>query len=770
MSLISRLTGKPPPATDAPAAGEPEAPEETPRPDPAERAREEEASVSQAIAAGDMVTVGRWVIEGCSTRVRQMAAHAVTDLDQLRELLRATRGGKDKNVHRILAAKRDELLAVMRSEQQIAADLEATAADIAQHSERPYGALYAAALSELEARWSPLEPHATPELRETVARHLARAREVVDRHDRELEAEAERRRAAAVAAEQARREREAETLAAEAAASEAAAEQARAREAERQAAEAKHHADTAAVREMIGLLRQAQSALDHGGTARAARLRDTIGEKLPQAPALPPWFAGQLHALDARIEELKDWNTFRAAPKRAELIERMQSLIGADMSPEQLARQIRHLRDEWRTLNRGATDDATPEWKAFDEVANRAYEPCRVHFAKQAEQRRENQAQREAIIERLTAFAAQQAGEDVDLRSVQQVLTEARNEWQKYAPVEQNVVKSLQARFHAVLDELRGRLDGVYDRNVEAKRAIIARAAGLVTLEDTRRAMDEAKGLQREWKNAGPVPHRQDKALWEEFRRHCDAVFQKSAQQFAAHGAALEAGQSRAVGLCEELERLAGSAGEELEAGAKRLTELRHEFESLELPRGAARDLRRRFFEAGDRAFEAAGRRRADAARRVWTDLFAAGAQVHAYALAAIQGQAPADCEALRDAAASAVAGIAHAPKAARTALEQQLAMIAEGKVSADFDANESALRMLCIRAELAVGRPTPAEDAERRREYQIQRLAASMGGGERPTPTDLDALALEWFAAGPVEAATYDALHTRFLRCRGPG
>ena len=62
--------------------------------------------------------------------------------------------------------------------------------------------------------------------------------------------------------------------------------------------------------------------------------------------------------------------------------------------------------------------------------------------------------------------------------------------------------------------------------------------------------------------------------------------------------------------------------------------------------------------------------------------------------------------------------------------------------------ANEAALRLLCIRAELLSGAPTPPEELELRREYQMRRLVESMGHGERVTPAALDDLALEWIAA----------------------
>jgi hypothetical protein len=768
MSLLSRLFGRSPPAAVAPPVSEPDVATGAPPPaDIAARAQDEEASLSQAIATGDMATIGKWVLEGSSTRIRQRAARSVTDPDQLRELIPATRHGKDKNVHRILTSRRDELLAEIRRSQQLQADLDESAAAIARHSERPYDASYPMTLERLETRWSTLASQANPDLQGEVAQCLQHAHEVVAHHRQALEAEAERQRSAAVAAAAAQRQRELEAQAAAA----AAAEQTQMREAERlamrEAEQAQRAADEARTHDILGLLRQARAALDHGGTARAARLRAAITEKLAEAPALPAWFARQLEQVDSRLAELQDWKTFRVVPKRAELVQRMQSLVGADLAPEELAHQIRQLRDEWRTLNRGAGEDPADERQQFQEAADRAYEPCREHFARQAELRKENQERREALIDRLTAFAAEQAGEHPNWRAINQAIVESRREWRQYAPVDQAIVKPLQARFHALVDELQARLDAEYARNVQAKRDLIARTAELLNLEDTRKAIDEAKNLQRSWKSVGIVPWNLDNVLWDEFRQQCDAVFQRSTQEAAAYAATLEANQALATGVCEELERIAGLADESVLPAVPQLDELCAKFESLDLPRASARALQQRFSLATDRCAEAVRRQRATAARRGWTDGFAAAAQVREYALATVQGRLPTECEALRAAAASAIANLAHAPKAMRIILEQRLAAVASGAVNPDLAANEAALRLLCIRAELISGAPTPPEEQELRRDYQMRRLVESMGRGESVTPAALDDLALEWIAIGPVEPAVHDALLARFERCR---
>ncbi len=783
MSFLSRLLGKTPPAESAAQAPLPESKELPPQPDPATRLAEEEATLAQALAAADMAAVGRWVLEGSSTRVRQTAAAAIEDMDQLHELIRATRHGKDKAVYRILTSKRDERLAEVRRAEQQQADLALVAAAVARHARLPHSSTYAATLAQLEARWHSLEQHAGGDLQTEVKAQLAKAQQVVQDHLRavEAQAEAERERAAALARKAAERQQELEARAAAAvaadedhasveatpAAAPVAADPVDAGESGELATQSGDEAEAVRRRDLVGLLRRAQAVLARGGTARAARLRDELKEKLTEAPALPPWFERQLQQLEARLEELQDWKTFRVEPKRAELVHRMQGLIGADLSPEELARHVRRLRDEWRTLNRGAGDEPGPEWQQFQEAADRAYEPCREHFARQAEVRRENQAKREALLERLAALVTEQDRESPDWRAVQRVLSEARTEWRRYAPVEQSVVKPLQERFHALLKPLQARLDDEYDRNVQVRRELIARAAELLKLEDTRQAMQDAKSLQQEWKAAGPVRRKQSDALWEEFRSHCDAVFQRNSQEAAAYSAALEANVASARALCEELEALAGHVDEEISLAPQRLEQIRDEFAALELPRGVARELRRRIADADDRCRDALRRQRKAAARRSWTEVFAVSAQVRACAFAVLAGRSAEELAAMQDAVAATLAGLEHAPKDVCTILEQQITAVAARSFSEDLAANEAALRLLCVRSELASGMPTPPEDEELRRDYQMQRLVESMGQGQRPAPAELGELAREWLAVGPVEPAVHEALLARFQRCQ---
>ncbi len=153
---------------------------------------------------------------------------------------------------------------------------------------------------------------------------------------------------------------------------------------ERKAWAEKKEAESLAFRQIGGLIRKAQSALSEGSTGRAAGLRRAIDEKLVISPPLPPHLAASLQLLDKTLTELKDWKSFSVAPKRVELMEEMESLIGATIEPVALADRIKSLQEEWRTLSKGAGENGEADWPRFQEESKKAYQPCRKSFEDQS--------------------------------------------------------------------------------------------------------------------------------------------------------------------------------------------------------------------------------------------------------------------------------------------------------------------------------------------------------------------------------------------------
>jgi hypothetical protein len=785
VKLFSRLFGKP--ASTAPALGE-----ETPkiksspgagalavaavRPSPdeetlhqlTEASRATNGNLSQALASiHDPAEVARLVVEGSTSRLRQLAAEAVAEPAQLRLLLKQVRH-RDKSVYKIIKQKCDALNAAERSTAAQAAEVEALCASLETHSHRTPDAQYAAALERLILRWTALTSRPDPALEARAARAIARSRDLITADLREAA-----ERAARQAEERTAREAQARVLEAarETARLQAVADAQRssdaaaAREAEAAARDALRQAEQDVVRRIGGLVRKAKAELGLGQTQRAAGLRRAIEAKMPVAPPLPGHLTRQLAELDEQLTDLRQWKEHAVAPKRLELIAEMESLIGAVESPVLLAGRIKALRQQWRTIGKGIMSEAPEDAERFNRAAEAAYQPCREYFEAQSRLRRENLEHRKAVLERLSAFAAAQSSDLPDWRLIARVLRDAPQEWRRYLPVERDANRVLQADFDETLGRLQARLDAWHERNVMEKQSLVTRARHLL-LTDGREAIEAMKRLQMLWKQTGAAPREQEQSLWNEFREVCDAVYQKRQQAFADYCAGLEAAKTKAVGLCEAAEQAAALSGPELLATRDAVGELRAAFAALdEMPRADSRGLQERFRNALARWDEAVGKERAQEAERSLMGLFEAGRHIQAYAWAVARQADAAEQIMLKHAAESYMSSVRHWPKGGLQ-LAQQALVDAESALDADLQANEKTLRLLCIRGEILGEIETPAEDEALRRDHQVRRLMQGMGQGRHVQDADPEALVCEWVRVGAVASPAREALSARFLRC----
>ena len=771
MKLLSRLFGNAPAPPPPPAAAASPI-EPVPAIDPTEHERLLRAIVSGSMAPAELVRVA---VEGPTTGVRQAAAAAIDDPTMWHDLLPRLRG-KDKAAYKLIKQRIDTLLAEQRDVEHAAEDAAALCASLEQHSTRTHDALYAATLSALTVRWQALPVTLDAGVRQRAHEALECCLENIAAHDREVARlavlrEADEARASAQAAEllalrQAMADQAAEQAAAEARA-QVAAEAARAADA--QALADRRAAKAQAQAEIVSLIRLSGAALHRGDTRKAARFRQAIEAALPGVPSLPPHLARNLEQLDARLNELRQWKDYVAAPKRIELIEEMEALVGADEAPEALAEHIRALRQEWRTINQGIAVDVPTETERFEQAFKAAFQPCQAYFAGQAAIRRANLDSRKQVLERVLAVEAGLDAEQPDHALIARALREAPRDWRSHAPVDRDANRPVEAGFHRALDRLRARLTAWHARNAADKQSLIAQAQQLATTADSALAVDEVKRLQARWKTSGPVPHAQSQALWEEFRALCNAVYERRQQEFAQQSAALELAKVQAMALCGQMDQASLEPAASRQSGQAQLREWQAVFDAIgALPRAEARGLRERFQRSKSRYEVLLDGLEQRAAEAVETNVVAAARHVRAYQRAVIECATSAELKALREAADAFIAGVPRWPnKGTMQALRQSLAQTDSAEfATADDAARELALRTLCVHAEILGAAATPPEDAGLRREHEMQLLRQGLGQARRVDNRDWDAMRLQWLGIGAVAPAVHDELERRFVQC----
>lgn len=464
-------------------------------------------------------------------------------------------------------------------------------------------------------------------------------------------------------------------------------------------------------------LKALSKAVDDGHLREAGKLATRIQNALrqiedQQSQALQREF----RALIGRLQEMRDWAGFATHPKKEALVAAMEALVGADIAADVLADKIHNLQEEWKAL--GAVPGDNDLWTRFKEAGDKAFEPCRAYFAEIADLRERNVQLREQLISELNTYETGMNWAEADWKVVQKTLDTARQTFRDYSPVERNAHKDTQTRFGEVCDRIYGHLKAEYDSNLAAKSAIVAQAEALAAAEDLSNAANQVKELQAAWKTIGVTPRGPDQKLWQQFRKHCDAVFARLNASRDARRAELDETVAAAEALVARAEALTNDV---LDDAEQALAQLQEEFAAIMLPKGAHQRLSKQLKEVSNALRERRQQsRKAEEAAR-WNGLIARVEQLHA-----------AD-DVWADACALAL------PDGYR---DELFAQARGGQLSSEDQAQD-----LCILMEIVADAASPDSDRGRRMELQVQRLAEGLGKGLN-TEQERVQLVERWLAA----------------------
>ncbi len=509
------------------------------------------------------------------------------------------------------------------------------------------------------------------------------------------------------------------------------------------------------------LQKNLQQQIEEGHLINATSL-DTEARKLLRC--LPEGGARQLHQrehqLAAQLKELKDWQTFATGPKRRELCEQAETLANNPMDPPVQAEHIKALRRAWQELGPITHPRDRRLLDRFNSAAERAFEPCRAYFEAEAEKRKFNLEQRETICEQLEQYLAQNDWNNTDWKGAERILHRAQSEWRKFFPVDRAAGKRTQQRFDTAIKALLDQLKGEWGRNLARKEEIISTTRSL--LEQAREdsnllpaTIDQAKGLQRQWREVGITPRGPDQKLWKQFRALCDEIFGLRAQQHEAsqqkRKAQLQAAEARCDEFAKQLEQTAPE-----QADPDVLAAFRRDMQAFgSLPPETAGRLQKR-----QRELETAYRqllRQAELAaqQQAMDHLRQLDQQVGELEMTIGQGQAVDDgliAELLNNGQND-------------PALQQRLTQLRDGASSSALQqlaarADEQRHRLV-LEAEILAGLESPADDQQARLALQVEKLNQGLQQGTQ-VRTDASDLQQQWRSVGPWGERT-NALADRF-------
>ncbi|MEO7253897.1 MAG: DUF349 domain-containing protein, partial [Casimicrobium sp.] len=290
-------------------------------------------------------------------------------------------------------------------------------------------------------------------------------------------------------------------------------------------------ADLAAANEALTKLAELIAAGDVRGSRHAAT---KIFQQFT-AKRFPKLEEQRLNELDGEVKRLESWLKWSDGQSRDVLMARAEALKGAELAPDPLAKEIRAIQEEWKALDKKNGGAPKPKWDKFNAVCKEAYAPAKVHFDTLRKARNENASGREKIIETLHALADEAAapleeGATRDWVDIERRKSAMFDQWKKGGGVANAAWKALDEKFDVALHKLDGALDAAREPEIARRKKLIAEAQELASATPSREVTDRAIVVQRRWAAERPegLPHlrrKDEQKLWDEFKKHTDAVF-----------------------------------------------------------------------------------------------------------------------------------------------------------------------------------------------------------------------------------------------------
>jgi len=470
------------------------------------------------------------------------------------------------------------------------------------------------------------------------------------------------------------------------------------------------------------------------------------------------------------IRKLRSWQRWGDDIERERLCEAMEVLAERpDDNPEETARLIREAQLAWKQL--GTRGHSQELWERFNTACNVAYQPCRDYFEGQAQQRIENLEKKEQLCAEVEAYVNDIDWQTPDWKALNQYGREVEKEWHHIGPTNRKNKKPLSTRFENALQPLQNRLAEERTRNIKFRQRLIEKAADAVSIEDLGTAIETVKQLQSQWIITVPGERKEERQLWRDFRKACDAVFDRRKQQQEERDKERNANLAAKNALCEQIEALATLEEDAVKSVLGQLKKLQLEWRDIgELPRKAIEKVEKRYKTACT-TVEQFYQQQLAAEQRSALDAI----RDKALACAALENIDYATVDSVEAHIASAQASWSQLPTLPDAALEAQFAERFEHACQAVLaiqvpsdDAARQARDMLCIRMEILAEVESPPEAMQARMEYQVARLSAAMQGGGNKQITDklteAQQIEQEWYLAGALTAEQTE-LNTRFER-----
>ena len=272
-------------------------------------------------------------------------------------------------------------------------------------------------------------------------------------------------------------------------------------------------------------LENIEQLFEDGSIKKAQKnLRDALSI-VKKEKGVPNKLRHKINFVVAQSRYFDDMSSFATNPKREELIKEIAELVNNSLdNPKSQANAIHDIQKKWQQLDTSGRPSSKDQWLKFNELTNKAWEPCKEFFEELNKVKENNAANRRKIINEINAYAIDKASNWPDAKTLIFFLRDKFNEWQEYAPVLDKDHKKLRNEFFNAKKPLNDQIKKQERSVIKTKEDLIAKV-DLINDEDNDVCIKKFNDLKNDWKKAGSAGRKVDNKLWDKFNKSADRFY-----------------------------------------------------------------------------------------------------------------------------------------------------------------------------------------------------------------------------------------------------
>ena len=272
-------------------------------------------------------------------------------------------------------------------------------------------------------------------------------------------------------------------------------------------------------------LDEAESLFSKGSIKVAQKKVREVITKSKELDKIPNKLRHKINFAIGQSRYFDDMSSFATNPKREELIKEISTIIESPLeSPKKQAHLIHDVQTKWQLLDLSSRPASKEQWNKFNELTNKAWEPCSEYFDELKQIKINNAAQRMEIVNDINKYVEDNSSNWPQPKFLIQFLRQSFDEWQKYAPVLDKDLNKLRNAYFEAKKPINDAIKKQEQIVIKAKEALIEKV-NAITDEDNDICIKKFNDLKNEWKKAGSAGRKADNKLWDKFNKSADKFF-----------------------------------------------------------------------------------------------------------------------------------------------------------------------------------------------------------------------------------------------------